>query len=167
MQDGYGDMPADAGAMREMLTVVGLVRVALARRLDMSLLDLEIMEQLLLAPAGTGLGPGELGRRLGVTSAAATQAVTRLHRAGHVERRPHPGDRRRLTLEATPTGREHVMAALGPMLDLVTTASADLTQTERSTVTRHLQGQTRAYRAFLEHLAAEQEPGGRTGDDHG
>jgi DNA-binding MarR family transcriptional regulator len=90
-------------ALREVLTLTALARTVLARRLGLSVHDVEAMEHVMLAEEA--VGPGELSRRLGVTSAAATQSVHRLQAAGHVARTPHPTDRRRQILEVTPSGR--------------------------------------------------------------
>ncbi|WP_426509111.1 MarR family winged helix-turn-helix transcriptional regulator [Dactylosporangium sp. McL0621] len=50
----------------------------------------------------TPLTPGELARRLSLSPAATTALLVRLERAGHVERRPDPEDRRRLHLHIQP-----------------------------------------------------------------
>jgi DNA-binding MarR family transcriptional regulator len=142
-------LPADLVAMRELLDVVTLTRSALARTLRMSVHDVAVMELLMLAGPGDELGPVELSRRLGVSSAATTQALTRLQEAGHLTREPHPGDRRRRVLRVTSSGRAHVLRALGPMLELLAAHSRRLSEEERGTVTRYLAGQTQAYRAYL------------------
>jgi len=139
----------DLVAMRELLTLVSLARVALARRLAMSLHDLEVMEHLLLGGPAEPLGPAELSRRIGVSTAAATQSVNRLEAAGHLTRRPHPADRRRQTLDVTPAGSQQVMGALGPLLGLLEENSQRLTEPERRIVTRHLRDEADAYRTFL------------------
>lgn len=135
--------------MREMLSAVGLARAALARRLRMSVHDVEVMELLMLSAPDADLGPVELSRQLGVSSAAATQSVTRLEDAGHLARAPHPTDRRRRVLRVTPSGREHVLRALGPMLALLADQSGRFPDGDRDAVTRYLHAQTAAYRAFL------------------
>ena len=134
-------------ALREVLTLTSLARTALARRLGLSVHDVEAMEQVMLA--GEPLGPVELSRRLGVTSAAATQSVHRLQAAGHVVRSPHPADRRRQVLEVTPSGAAHVFSELGPLLALSARASDGLSAQERAGVARFLAGIADAYRAFI------------------
>ncbi len=134
-------------ALREVLTLTALARTVLARRLGLSVHDVEAMEQVMLA--GEPLGPVELSRRLGVTSAAATQSVHRLQAAGHVVRTPHPDDRRRQVLEVTPSGAAHVFSELGPLLALSARASEGMTDDERATVHRFLSGIADAYREFI------------------
>ena len=134
-------------ALREVLTLTALARTVLARRLGLSVHDVEAMEQVMLA--GEPLGPVELSRRLGVTSAAATQSVHRLQAAGHVVRTPHPGYRRRQVLQVTPSGAAHVFSELGPLLALSARASPGLSDAERVGVERFLAGIADAYREFI------------------
>ena len=134
-------------ALREVLTLTDLARTALARRLGMSVHDVQAVEHVALADEP--LGPVELSRRLGVTSAAATQAVHRLQAAGHVVRTPHPDDGRRKVLQVTPSGTAHVFSELGPLLALTARASDGLSSDDRAAVLRFLTGVSDAYRAFL------------------
>jgi DNA-binding MarR family transcriptional regulator len=134
-------------AFRDVLTLTSLARTVLARRLGLSVHDVEAMEQVMVA--GEPLGPVELSRRLGVTSAAATQAVHRLQAAGHVVRAPHPADRRRKVLSVTPSGAAHVFSELGPLLALSARAFEDMSEEERATVQRFLDGIADAYREFI------------------
>jgi DNA-binding MarR family transcriptional regulator len=134
-------------AFRDVLTLTSLARTVLARRLGLSVHDVEAMEQVMVA--GEPLGPVELSRRLGVTSAAATQSVHRLQAAGHVVRTPHPADRRRKVLAVTPSGAAHVFSELGPLLTLSARAFQELSQQERATVQQFLAGIADAYREFI------------------
>ncbi|MEH0935234.1 MarR family winged helix-turn-helix transcriptional regulator [Micromonospora psammae] len=97
-----------------MLRIARDTRGALARRLDIGITDAAAIDHLVSSPET--LGPVELGNRLGIRSASATTLVDRLVRAGHVERTPHPHDRRRLALRVTDQAHEEVLAALRPML---------------------------------------------------
>ena len=60
--------------------------------------------------------PGELGHRLGLTSGGVTALVGRLEDAGHVDRSPHPGDRRSRILTTTQAGDAHLARFLEPVL---------------------------------------------------
>ncbi|WP_285739491.1 MarR family winged helix-turn-helix transcriptional regulator [Kitasatospora phosalacinea] len=134
-----------------MLTLTQLARAALAERLHMPLTNVEAVEHVVIARgAGAPIGPVELSRRLGVTSAAATQSVNRLVSEGHLTRSPHPGDRRRQVLDVTESGFEHVMGELAPLLGLLLDASADLDDTERAGARRYLENVAAAYRRYLD-----------------
>jgi DNA-binding MarR family transcriptional regulator len=61
---------------------------------------------------------GKMGARLQVHPASVTNLVNGLERAGHVERTPHPSDRRTTLATITPAGRavaESATAALHEM----------------------------------------------------
>jgi DNA-binding MarR family transcriptional regulator len=66
------------------------------------------------------LGPttaGELGRRVNLTSGAASRMLDRLEAAGYVRRVPDPGDRRRVLVEATAESLDRVAAYYTPLTD--------------------------------------------------
>lgn len=86
----------------------------------------------------TQLGPTELGRRLGLSSAAATGLADRLQALGHVQRRPHPQDRRRLVLAPTSRARTELAERLAPVAAGVEALVAGLTSAEQATIARFL-----------------------------
>ena len=128
-------------ALRAAVNAAGRVRQAIARRAGLSENDLVAMEHLL----GEPVGPGELARRLDMTTAAATGLVDRLVRRGHVERRPHEHDRRRTSVEVTPSGREEVLAHLLPMFLALDRLDRSFTPEEREVVERYLRGAAAAF----------------------
>ncbi|MEU8516399.1 MarR family winged helix-turn-helix transcriptional regulator [Kitasatospora sp. NPDC048722] len=137
-------------ALREVLTLTQLARAVLAERLGMPLTNVEAVEHVIMARgAGEPIGPVELSRRLGVTSAAGTQSVNRLVSEGHMTRGPHPSDRRRQVLDVTDSGLTHVMGELAPLLGLLHEASATLDETERAAAKRYLENVSGAYRTYL------------------
>ncbi|MFD9129116.1 MarR family winged helix-turn-helix transcriptional regulator [Kitasatospora sp. NPDC059571] len=147
--------PAPAGddlseALRDVLTLTQLARSELAERLGMPLTNVEAVEHVIMAKgAGEPIGPVELARRLGVTSAAGTQSVNRLVAEGHMVRRPHLHDRRRQTLDVTDTGLRHVMSELAPLLMLLYRASDNLSEAERAGAQKYLENVAAAYRTYL------------------
>ncbi|MFD2079848.1 MarR family protein [Actinopolymorpha cephalotaxi] len=155
------DRPRDdlSLALRDVLDLNLLVRGALARRLGMPLTDVEAVEHVIAAQGqthlraketgGAGLGPVELSRRLGITSAAATQTVNRLVADGHVRRTPHPGDRRRQVLSVTESGMRDVMRELLPLLDLVSAVTAERSPEEREIILSYLRDVATAFQAYL------------------
>lgn len=62
------------------------------------------------------LRPGDLGRRLGLTSGGVTALVQRLERAGHVRRHAHPRDRRSTLLSLEPATVERAAACYAPLV---------------------------------------------------
>src|SRR3954452_22635612 len=98
-------------ALREVVAAAGMVRRAAARRDGLGETEMLAMEHLMPGP----LGPAEVARRLEVSTAASTGIVDRLVARGHVERQPHPADRRRVGVHVTESGREEVHSLLRPM----------------------------------------------------
>jgi DNA-binding MarR family transcriptional regulator len=85
-----------------------------------------------------GLTPGELGRRLGLTSGGVTALAGRLIEAGHVERRRHPRDRRMRVLTVTKAGREHLDAYAEPLVTPADRALQWLSSEDEETLKRFL-----------------------------
>ncbi|MDD2858897.1 MAG: MarR family transcriptional regulator [Candidatus Nanopelagicales bacterium] len=131
--------------LQQLLDLSPRVRLALADRLHLHPGDLSAMEHLM----GEPLGPVELSRRLGLTSAAATVAVDRLQERGHVVREPDPTDGRRTRVVVTPSGRADVFSELLPMFQALESAADDLSAEERVVVTRFLNHAIEALRTLL------------------
>jgi DNA-binding MarR family transcriptional regulator len=149
-------------ALRRLLTAVAATRTALARRLEMSVHDIDVMEHVMLAD--DPLGPVELARRLGVTSAATTQAVDRLEDAGHVRRRPHPSDGRRKAVEVTGTGAAHVYRELAPLLALTAEAAEGMGEHDREVVAAYLTRLVERYQRFAAQPGPAPAPDPQGGD---
>lgn len=94
------------------------------------------------------LGPADIAARLGMTTPAATALVDRLERAGHVERRPHPSDRRRLEIVPTAQAEAAAYAAIAEMIEGMAEVGARLTLAERAVVARYLDDATAVLRGF-------------------
>ncbi|SFP21122.1 MarR family winged helix-turn-helix transcriptional regulator [Amycolatopsis rubida] len=101
-------------AVRRLLQAGRGMQAVLARKLSLRVTDVQALDHVVSSPEP--IGPGELGHRLGITSASATVLADRLAAAGHLARRADPADRRRVHLEATDHAREDIRAALGPLL---------------------------------------------------
>lgn len=124
------------------------LNLALARVLEMGANDLWALERLRVEGP---LGPVELGNRLGgMRSASATALVDRLEAAGHVERRRHPSDRRRLIVVPTEQADAAGYEAFAPLDAELVRAAADLTPEERAAVARYLDRVTEAMNSFNE-----------------
>lgn len=102
-------------ALWEVMRTAVDVAHAVARRMGLSYNDARALD--LLSSTEPGLGTVELGNRLGIRSASAAELVDRLVSSGHVRRRPHPHDRRRVVVELTDKGRDDGLAAIAPLLE--------------------------------------------------
>ncbi len=144
--------------------LVGLVQVeirevlafaaATARRTGLGLSEMTALEHLQQA-GGEGLTPTQLGRRLSLSSGAVTALVDRMERAGQVERRPNPSDRRSSVVRTLPSGlaaaREHLLPVAADLLE----ESVGLTGEERAVVGAYLEAVTEV---FARHARGEARP---------
>lgn len=122
-------------ALREVTRANADITRELARRLGLGVNDMTALDHLL---QDGPLGPADLGNLLGMRSASATALVDRLETMGHVERRPHPTDRRRLVVEPTPHAVEEVLGVIRPLVASLDAVAGELTPDERRSVARYL-----------------------------
>jgi DNA-binding MarR family transcriptional regulator len=132
-------------ALQELVDVAGQVPHEVARKAGLSVSELHSLRHLMTAP----MGPVELARELGVTSAASSGIVDRLVGRGHAQRRPHPDDGRRTVVVITESGRLEVFTRLAPMFSGLAEIDSSLTDDERVLVERYLRGATAAMRALM------------------
>lgn len=108
-------------AVRELMRLAPELHAGIAHRLGMASTDVLALDH--VASSSEPLGVVELGNRLGIASSSATVLADRLAARGHMLRRRHDTDRRRVVLEATDSARAEVWAALGPLIvDVARTA---------------------------------------------
>ena len=124
-------------ALQELVDVAGAVPAAVARRAVLSTSELHALRHLMAQP----LGPAELARELGITSAASSGVVD--------QRRPHPLDGRRTEVVVTDSGRTEIMARLAPMFGALAALDEQLSESERAVVVRYLTGAIAAMRTLL------------------
>ncbi|HWJ81209.1 MAG TPA: MarR family transcriptional regulator [Nocardioides sp.] len=138
--DGWQQTPSLV-ALRETIEAGVRVRHVVARRAGLGDSELVALQHLVRAP----MGPAALARVLGVSTAASTGVVDRLVERGHVERHPHPADRRRTEVRVTTSGREEVLAHLLPMFVALDECDRSFTAGERDVVERYLRGVIAAF----------------------
>lgn len=133
--------------LRELLEVSDLFEAMLRVRLSVNPTDLEAMQHLI---ASGPLGPSELARRLGITTAAMTTSVDRLVALGHVTREPHPTDRRGIRVVPTESSRNHALGILFPMIMGVDAVLDGFTSEEQQVITDYLQRVVDVYRTHVD-----------------
>lgn len=119
---------------------------AIARDLGLSYNDALALDHVLTA--AEKLGPVELGRRLGITSASATVMVKRLVASGHLHRRPDPADGRRRILKATEKASRDIIEAKAPLLDALDSIAASLDGTAAAVVISYLRDVADVYQGY-------------------
>lgn len=82
--------------------------------------------------------PGALAEHLNISTASTTKLLDRLTAAGHVERSPHPSDRRALSITITQHTHEQVRDTVGRTHARRFDVAAQLTPSEREIVIRFL-----------------------------
>ena len=129
----------------DLTDVSGLLPHAIARRIGLSESELHSLRRLLAGP----LGPNDLARTLGVTSAASSGIVDRLESRGHVSRQPHPTDKRRTVVVISDSGRTEILAELRPMFEGLVAADSRLTDEDRQVVDAYLRDIIAAMRTVM------------------
>ena len=117
----------------------------MARRAGLTHNELRALEHLMDQP----MGPGDLGRLLGVSSAAASGIIDRLEARGHAQRASHASDGRRTSVTISASGREEVVGYLMPMFRELAVIDAGLSEERPVAVDRFLRGAIRALRTLI------------------
>ena len=118
--------------------------ISFRSRSDMKLNETDMKAlRFLVASKNRGIlvTPGMLAEHLRISTASTTKLLDRLEVAGHVQRAPHPTDRRALTISITQQTHEQVRDGVGRMHAHRFQVAAALTPAERETVTRFLNAQ--------------------------
>lgn len=87
----------------------------LARLLGVNRTDLRALEILLIETPEAS--PSQLAAQLGLTSGSVTTMLDRLENRGYLTREPHPNDRRKTIVRATPRAGDRAHELLAPLLD--------------------------------------------------
>jgi DNA-binding MarR family transcriptional regulator len=133
--------PATA-LVRALFTVGAEFEKSLQHELSVNPTGLDAMGHLVMSGP---LSPGELSRRLDLTSAATTAAIDRLVALGHVTRSPHPTDRRSLLVVPTEASVQRAMSRLAPMIAGVDAVLDDFDDDEQAVITRYLERVVASY----------------------
>ena len=114
--DGLDPPVAILQALRDYRTSEMATRRSARDSMGMGETDLLALRHLLRAAStGEQVGPKDLSRVLGITTASTTSLIDRLVANGHVRREPHPTDRRSLVIVPTVGAESEVRATLGHM----------------------------------------------------
>lgn len=102
--------------------------------------------------------PGELAKRVNLTSGAASRMVERLQAAGYVRRVADPHDRRRVMVEPTPESLETISEYYTPLTDRLQEHLADLGDDQLSVFLRFATNAQQSTDVEIRNLAAEPSP---------
>jgi DNA-binding MarR family transcriptional regulator len=89
------------------------MRQRAGRDMAMNLTDLRALRHVIAAEqVGTSVTPRDLAEDLGISTASTTKVLDRLAGSGHLQRRPHPRDRRSVVVVATAAAHREVRERL-------------------------------------------------------
>ncbi|WP_030239495.1 MULTISPECIES: MarR family winged helix-turn-helix transcriptional regulator [unclassified Streptomyces] len=137
-------------AARRQHAAYALFNQAMADRLGLHPTDLQCISLLGLEPEP--LTTGEIARLTGLTSGSATRLVDRLERAGLVERKPDPQDRRRSRISLTARRAPEADAAWDEPGRAFAGVLDDFTDEELAVIERYLHRATQVGSAQAEQL---------------
>jgi len=132
--------------IREFLTVNEDFEAHVGRELTVNPTDLQAMQHLMMHGP---LGPTDLSRRLGISTAATTAVVDRLVAVGHAHRTQHPTDRRGVVIVPEPASVQKAMSTLMPMIVGIDGVLDEFDDDERAVITAYLTRVLEVYRAQL------------------
>lgn len=153
--------PVDASARQDMRVRIAMraqTLVSLGDRIgrsfaadhDLGASDFRALLAVLVAEReGRPLTPTQLGRDLGLSSAAMTYLVERLVASGHLLRERDSADGRRVILRYADHGYEVAAGFFGPLGDRTATALEDVSEADLAVALRVMD---RITGAFAEHL---------------
>jgi DNA-binding MarR family transcriptional regulator len=133
------------GALRRFRRADEQMRRRVSTDLGVNPLDLRAL-QLVIAGERTRLpvSPGELSTQLGISTAATTKLVDRLVASRHLDRTPHPHDRRSVVLGATAHAHRALRRRMGAVHDRMGEAAAAVPPECRTAVVEFLTSMARA-----------------------
>lgn len=143
---GIGNIRDASMLLRDLLELTAQFEQKVGASLAVNRRDFEAMQHLI---AYGPLGPSDIARRLGVTTAAATTIVDRLVAVGHVTRTPHPTDRRGVVVVPTPASVAAAMSQIYPLITGVDGILDDFSEPEQAAITEYLRKAVAVYRDRL------------------
>lgn len=116
--------------------------------MDMNASDVAALRLLIIREQqGSLVSPRDIARHLRISSASTTKLLDRLVESGHVERRPHPSDRRGRVVVLTDAARAAFFRVFGARL-----------QAMRAVATRYDDADLEVISRFLDDLGTAMDP---------
>ena len=107
--------------------------------MDMNASDLAAMRLLVVREQrGEWVSPHQIAAHLSISTASTTKLLDRLTASGHLERRPHPSDRRARVVVLTDAARAEFYRHFGERMGRMREGMASFTDDELRTIVRFL-----------------------------
>lgn len=150
-------LPAQVtGSLRALSTEIDRLDQAAADRYGLNRTDMRALD--IIGRAGP-LAPTDLARQLGFTTGGVTTVLDRLERAGYIRRRPAPGDRRRLVIEATQATAARDAEVFGGLIGQTSDLLASYTDDQLQVIDDFLTRTRQLTAAYTDALTSAAAPG--------
>ena len=107
--------------------------------MDMNASDLGALRMLIVREQrGESVSPHDVARHLRISTASTTKLIDRLAASGHLERRPHPHDRRARVVVLTDLSRQEFFRHFGAHLGAMRAVAEQYTDAELGVIIRFL-----------------------------
>lgn len=107
--------------------------------MDMNASDLAALRMLIMREQqGRTVSPRDIARHLRISTASTTKLIDRLVDSGHVERVPHPNDRRALVVVLTDESRRQFFRVFGQRLAAMRRVAVDYDDDQLAVIARFL-----------------------------
>ena len=107
--------------------------------MDMNATDVAALRMLIMREnRGESVSPHEVARHLRISTASTTKLLDRLTSSGHLERRPHPNDRRARVVVLTEASREAFYRHFGERLRGMRSVALPYSEGELRVISRFL-----------------------------
>ena len=127
--------------LHEVLALNINLQHAMCRQLNINETDFQALQHLTRHRSMT---PGELATRLSISTAATTAVLDRMSERGHVQRSPHPSDRRSFLVSPSPAAIAQALHIIAPLLDDANRIAESMTPDEQTAVVRYLESMLEA-----------------------
>ena len=155
-------LPAQVtGSLRALSTEIDRLDQAAADRYGLNRTDMRALD--IIGRAGP-LAPTDLARQLGFTTGGVTTVLDRLERAGYIRRRPAPGDRRRLVVQATEATAARDAEVFGALIRQTSELLATYTDRQLEVIDDFLTRARQLTAAYADVLSGAAGPGVPGGD---
>jgi DNA-binding MarR family transcriptional regulator len=123
-------LPLDRSVGYQIRTTHRLVQRALQMRIERHGVTLGMWYFLRVLWNEDGLTQSELSQRIGTMEPTTMSAIQAMEKSGFVDRLRNPGDRRKINVYLTKRGRDLERRLMPTALDVVQTATKDMTERE-------------------------------------
>lgn len=126
-------------AMRSFGDAMDRMHTGIRGEMDMNASDLAAVRMLVVREQrGEWVSPHDIAEHLGISSASTTKLLDRLTESGHVQRQPHPHDRRARIVVLTDAARQEFQRHFAKRMERMRAGMASFSDDELRAITAFL-----------------------------